>query len=90
MEVMQAEETRIEKSPPPEWIWNPGIHIIVIPGRRIIGDYRRTLVIIIIVYYSTANLRLVFSILTGAGGYNSQTKFTGNTLECFQRIVPSH
>ena len=64
MEVIQTEEAREEKSTPPEWVWNPSIKIIVIPRRGIVGDYRRTFVIIVIVYYGGANLGLVFGIIT--------------------------
>jgi len=51
MKITQAEEASEVKSTPPEWIGNPGIHIIVIPGRRIIADHGWTFVVIIIVDY---------------------------------------
>ena len=49
VKIMQAEEATEVKSTPPEWVWDPGIHIIVIPGRRIIADHGWTFFVIIIV-----------------------------------------
>ena len=83
MEVVQTEEAGEEKSPPPEWERNPSIEVIIVPGRRVIGDYRRTFIIIVVVYYRRIRLRLIFSILPRAAGYDSQPEFRGNTLERF-------
>jgi hypothetical protein len=49
MKVMQTEEARKEKSTPPEWIGNPGIHVIIVPRWRVIADNRRAFLIIIII-----------------------------------------
>jgi hypothetical protein len=51
VEVVQDEEAPEEETGPPEWVWNPTIHIIVIPGRRIIADHGWTFVVIVIVDY---------------------------------------
>ena len=90
VEIMQTEETRKEESTPPEWIWDPSIEVVVIPWRWIIRDNWWTFIIVIVVYFSRVRLGLVFSILTWAAGYNRQTEFSGNPLECFQGIVLFH
>jgi hypothetical protein len=90
VEIMQTEETRIEKSTPPERIWDPGIEIVVVPRRWIIGDNWRTFLIVVVVYFGRVGLSLIFSILTRAAGYNRQTEFSGNPLECFQDVVLFH
>ena len=51
VEIVQNEVSREPKIGPPEWIWNPRIKVKVIWRRSIICDYRRSLIIIIVVYY---------------------------------------
>jgi hypothetical protein len=49
MKVMEDEES-IEKNPgTPEGIRNPDVHVIIRPGRLVISDHRRSVVIVIIV-----------------------------------------
>lgn len=90
VEIMQTEETRKEESTPPEWIWDPGIKVVVIPWRWIIRDNWWTFIIVIVAYFSWVRLGLIFSILSGAAGDDSQTEFSGNLLECLQGVVLSH
>lgn len=90
MEVMQAEETREEESTPPERVWDPSVKIIVIPGRGIVSDYRRTFIIVVAVYFGRVGLGLVLSILTRTAGYDSQTEFSGKALKRFQSFILSH
>ena len=52
VEVIQNEKAGKPKIEPPKRIWNPGIKIVVIRRRSIVRDYRRSLIIIIVVYYS--------------------------------------
>ncbi len=51
MEIAEDEEAREPESRTPERIGNPGIEIHVIRRRRVVGDDRGTLVVIIIVDY---------------------------------------
>jgi hypothetical protein len=51
VKVMEDIEPRKKETGAPERAWNPGIHVIVIPGRRIVGDDWRALIIIIIINY---------------------------------------
>jgi hypothetical protein len=51
VEVSEDEETgEPETAPPPERIRHPGIEIGIIRRRRVVGDYRRPFIIIIVVY----------------------------------------
>lgn len=90
VEIMQAKEAREEKSTPPEWIWNPRVKVVIIPRRWIICDDWRTFFIVIVVYFTRVGLGLIFSILTGAAGYNRQPEFSCDPLECFQSIILPH
>jgi hypothetical protein len=51
MEVMENKEPRKEKPGAPEWAGDPGIHIVIIRGRRIVGHHRGTFGIIVIIDY---------------------------------------
>ncbi len=82
VEIVQNEKSREDESGAPEWIHNPVIQIIIIPGRRIVSNHRGTFLVVVVVYYGGVRLGLVFSILIGATRDNSQTKLSGDTLEC--------
>jgi hypothetical protein len=49
MEVMEDIEAREIEPGVPEWTGDPGIHVIIIPGRRIICHDRRAFGVIIII-----------------------------------------
>ncbi len=49
VKIMQDEESREKKPGTPEGIRNPNIHIIIRTGRRVIGNHRRSVIIVIIV-----------------------------------------
>jgi hypothetical protein len=48
VEVVQTEEPREPESRTPEWIRNPGIQVIIIPGWRIVSHNGWTLIVVII------------------------------------------
>ena len=50
IEIGQDEESGEEEPGEPERIRNPAVQVVIIPGRRIVGDHRWTLFIVIIVY----------------------------------------
>jgi hypothetical protein len=58
MEVMEDEESG-EETPrtPPEGIRNPGIQVIIGRRRRVIGHYRGTIVIIVMIDYFGSRTR---------------------------------
>jgi hypothetical protein len=49
VEIMEDKEPREIKPGVPEWAGDPGVQVIIIPGRGIIGDYRRAFGIVIII-----------------------------------------
>jgi len=51
MEVVEDEESGEPEAGGPEWVRDPCIHVIVIPGRRIVSDHWGTLIVIIVVNY---------------------------------------
>lgn len=83
MKITQAEEAREEESAPPERIRDPVIQVVIVPWRRVVGDYRRAFVIVIIVYHRGIGLGLILSILARAAGHNRQAELSRETLECF-------
>jgi len=42
MKIVQDEKAREEEARTPEWVRNPSVQVVVIPGRGIVGDYRGT------------------------------------------------
>jgi hypothetical protein len=56
VKVVQDEESREEEPCTPERIRNPAIQVVIIPGRRIVGDNRRPFVIVIVVDFLRLNV----------------------------------
>jgi hypothetical protein len=68
VEVMQTEEARKEKPIEPEWIRNPGVHVIIIPRGRVVAHYGGAFLVVIIINVRRFGVRracrrLVFSII---------------------------
>jgi hypothetical protein len=59
VKIMQNEESGEKEPVTPEGIRNPGIQVIIRPGRRVIGDYGWASVIIIIIDYLRRGIRPV-------------------------------
>lgn len=71
MKIIQDEKAREEETRTPEWVRNPSVQVVIIPGRRIVSDNRRTFSIVILVNYRrrnvfTARRWLTFCILLGS------------------------
>jgi hypothetical protein len=49
VKVMKAEEPGEPKSGPPERIGDPGIHVIIIRGRGVVSNNRRSLVVVVVI-----------------------------------------
>jgi hypothetical protein len=49
MKIMENKEPREIKPGVPEWAGDPGVQVIIIPGRGIIGDDRRALGVVIVI-----------------------------------------
>lgn len=90
VEIMQTEKAREEKSAPPERVRNPGVQIIIIPRWRIVCDYRRAFLVIIVVYQSGIRLGLIFSVLARSPRDNGQPELGCEILKCFQGIILPH
>jgi hypothetical protein len=69
MEIMEDKEPREKVPGAPEWAWDPGVHVIIIPGWGIIGDYRRTFGIVVIFDHRG------FSVLRSFGGWTFGVSF---------------
>ncbi len=68
VKVVQNEEPRKEKVRDKEGVRHPRIEVIIVIWRRIVGDYRRTFLIVIILNFRGLNVLsafrwLIFSIL---------------------------
>ena len=50
IKIVQDEEPREEESRTPERIRDPGVKVVVIPWRRVIGYHWRAFLVIIVVY----------------------------------------
>jgi len=51
VEVVENEESGKPETGAPEWVRDPCVHVIVIPGRSIVSDDGRPLIVVIIVNY---------------------------------------
>jgi hypothetical protein len=69
VEIAQNEESGEEEPGTPERIRNPDVQIIVRGGRRIVGNYRRAIVIVIVVDDLGSRIRDVINY--GRFGQNS-------------------
>jgi hypothetical protein len=49
VEIAQNEESGEEEPGTPERVRNPGVQVIVRGGRRVVGNYRRAIIIVIVV-----------------------------------------
>jgi|GEM_PF-5963929 hypothetical protein len=56
MKVVQDEKAREEETRTPEWVRNPSIQVVVIPGRGIVSDNRWTFGIVVLVNYRGRNV----------------------------------
>ena len=94
MKIVQDEKAREEETRTPEWIRHPSIQVVIIPRRRIVSDYRRTLLVIIIFNFQrrnvfTARRWLIFCVLLGTRR-NSKSKLSIQPLQCLQGLIFSH
>jgi hypothetical protein len=92
MKIVQDEKAWKKETRTPEWIRHPSIQVVIIPRRRIVGDYRRTLLVIIIFNFQRRNVftacwRRSLCVLARR---NNQTKLGIQPLECLQGLIFSH
>jgi hypothetical protein len=71
MKIVQDEKAREEETRTPEWVRNPSVQIVVIPGRWIVSDNRWTFSIVVAFNYRrrdvfTARRWLTFCVLLGS------------------------
>ena len=52
VEVVENEESGKPETGPPEWIRDPRVHVIVIPGRRVVGDDGRPFIVVVVANYA--------------------------------------
>jgi hypothetical protein len=69
MKIVQDKKAREEETRTPEWVRNPSVKVVIIPGRWIISNYRRTFIVVVFVNYRWRNVftacrRLTFGVLT--------------------------
>ena len=51
VEVVENEESGEPETGAPEGVRDPGIHVIVIPGRRVVSDDGRPFIVVVVVNY---------------------------------------
>jgi hypothetical protein len=88
-EVCKDKESREPEVPPPERIRDPGVQIGIIRRRCIVRDYRRTLVIVIVVYDRSVRAE-TWSItlnLSRTGRINGQSICDHDVLKGLQCLV---
>ena len=93
VEVMQDEVSGKPGIVPPERIWNPGIKVIVIWRRSIVSDYRRSLIVIIVVYYRSFGITgtlAKFMCFTGCISSDFQTNISFSVLKPLQCLILTH
>jgi hypothetical protein len=87
MEIMENKEARKEKPGAPEWAGDPGVQVVIIRGRGIIGDHRRAFGIVVIIdrrWFSVLRScrRWTFSVSIRYLSNNRQLKFHRSCPEC--------
>jgi hypothetical protein len=66
VEIVQDEVAAEAEPSPPKWPWDPGIEIAVVPGRRIIAHYGRS--VIVIVLLNSGRLHIFGNLRRRSGG----------------------
>jgi hypothetical protein len=51
VEVVENEESGEPETGPPEGIRDPRVHVVVIPGRRVVSDDGRPFIVVVVVNY---------------------------------------
>jgi hypothetical protein len=51
VEVVENEESGEPETGPPEGVRDPRVHVIVIPGRRVVSDDGRPFIVVMVVNY---------------------------------------
>jgi hypothetical protein len=51
VEVVENEESGEPETGPPEGVRDPRVHVIVIPGRRVVSDDGRPFIVVVVVNY---------------------------------------
>jgi hypothetical protein len=51
MKIVQDKKAREEETRTPEWVGNPSVKVVIIPGRWIISNHRRTFIVVVFVNY---------------------------------------
>jgi hypothetical protein len=92
VEVVQTEESWEPESRKPEWIRNPGIQIIIIPGWRIVSHNRWTFGVVIVIDYLRLPiiLRLRFNRILPFVDFNRQALLRSKILDRLGRLIPVH
>ncbi len=49
VEVVEDEVSGEMEAGPPEWVRDPCVHVIIIPGRRIVSDDGRPFIIVVVI-----------------------------------------
>ena len=70
VKIVQDEKAREEETSAEEWVRNPSVQVVIIPRWRIVGDHRRTFLVIVIFNFRrgnvfTARRWLTFCVLLG-------------------------
>ena len=87
MEIMENKEPRKERPGAPERAWHPGVKVVIIPGRGIIGHHGRTLGIVVIFDHRGLSVlrrcwRRTFSVSLWEFSDDWQLKFHHSCPEC--------
>jgi hypothetical protein len=96
VEVMENKESREPETGAPERIRNPGVHVIIIPGRRVVSDDWRAFIVVVVIndfgslVLTIACWWLIWSNLTPGISRNRQTRLSGKVLKCIEGLIPAH
>jgi hypothetical protein len=93
MKIDQHIVSGVPVTPPPEGIRDPRIHVSIIGRRSIVGDHRRALIIVIIIYNRSSRIircRSGTALRDICSSFYGQIISRGNVLNCFQRRILSH
>jgi hypothetical protein len=92
VKIVQNEKTREPEPGIPEWARDPGIKVVIIPGRRIVSHNRWTFGVVIVIDYLRFPiiLRLRFNRILPFVDFNWQALLSSKILDRLGRLIPVH
>ncbi len=95
VKIIQNEESGKPETVAPEGIGDPGIQVIVVRWRSVVGDHRRPFFVVIIIYHFRIGVVLCTGGFRSVGfiackGLDADAELSGDVIKPLQGLIPAH